>query len=539
MNRLSRRDWLLIALLLIWIPILWALGWSWRALSAFKNGQPEIAASASRRALPIVKILDVITFTKVPDLHLWARGLEVMPLAARLQTVGGSYLQALANQESVSSEIITDIKTELDTLGATFAEIYPLFTKTIFVQRLIPVPIKNVVAELGPLVPALSPLFAELSTSQHTYLILFQNSHEVRATGGFMGSYAQVTLSEGAVTELSINDIYEPDGQFTGFVEAPPGVKEYLSGGKGWRLPDANWHPDFGMSAQHILSYFALGKKQNIEGVIAVNLSLAEQILTITGPVYLPDYQLTVTAENLAEVARADRPEFFAGSYQKPQFLRALITHLRLKIQALPSDQKQALIALVMGSVETKNIQAYSSNSQIQEFFQHRGATGELMVNHHGPSFLLVESNVGINKANKKVVRDTSLSATEYRTQVTTTFKNQNSEPENAYINYQRVIVPLSYTVHTLSVNNQPITQWDEAIIKNTDGNEFKQLGFLVSVAASKTASYSLELSHPSISQEAEWLIQKQAGLPPTPYSVTFNGETQNIILDQDQRLTF
>src|SRR3989344_5583158 len=45
------------------------------------------------------------------------------------------------------------------------------------------------------------------------YLLLFQNSNELRATGGFIGSYAEVSFHSGRLEDLIIDDIYNSDGQ--------------------------------------------------------------------------------------------------------------------------------------------------------------------------------------------------------------------------------------------------------------------------------------------------------------------------------------
>lgn len=124
-----------------------------------------------------------------------------------------------------------------------------------------------------------------LMTGNHRLVVLLQNSDELRATGGFMGSYAVIELNEGVIHQLHVQDIYVPDGQFTGFVTAPPGAAEYLSSGKGLRLPDSNWYPDFPTSAQSVMQFFALGKETQIKTIVAINVEVVEELLNITGPI--------------------------------------------------------------------------------------------------------------------------------------------------------------------------------------------------------------------------------------------------------------
>jgi hypothetical protein len=61
-----------------------------------------------------------------------------------------------------------------------------------------------------------------------------------------------------------------------------PGLNEYLSAGKGLRLPDANWWPNFANSAEQILYFFENNKATNYQGVIAINLRVVEELLELT-----------------------------------------------------------------------------------------------------------------------------------------------------------------------------------------------------------------------------------------------------------------
>ena len=54
-----------------------------------------------------------------------------------------------------------------------------------------------------------------------TYLVLLQNDTEMRANGGFFGSYAVATIDKAKV-ELRFQDIYTPDGLGSRFCELRP-----------------------------------------------------------------------------------------------------------------------------------------------------------------------------------------------------------------------------------------------------------------------------------------------------------------------------
>jgi len=58
-------------------------------------------------------------------------------------------------------------------------------------------------------------------------MVLLQNENELRASGGFIGSYGILTINDGKWQDLEINDVYQADGQLKGHVEPPAEIKKY------------------------------------------------------------------------------------------------------------------------------------------------------------------------------------------------------------------------------------------------------------------------------------------------------------------------
>ena len=61
-----------------------------------------------------------------------------------------------------------------------------------------------------------------------SYLFLLQNNMELRATGGFIGSYALAIFENGRLLDFQVEDVYTADGQLKGHVEPPEPIKKYL-----------------------------------------------------------------------------------------------------------------------------------------------------------------------------------------------------------------------------------------------------------------------------------------------------------------------
>ena len=71
------------------------------------------------------------------------------------------------------------------------------------------------------------------------YLLLFQNNMELRATGGFIGSYGIASFSDGKMQDLKISDVYTADGQLKGKIFPPGPITKYM-GQPNWYLRDSN-----------------------------------------------------------------------------------------------------------------------------------------------------------------------------------------------------------------------------------------------------------------------------------------------------------
>ena len=164
--------------------------------------------------------------------------------------------------------------------------------------------------------------------SPKKYIVLFQNNMELRPTGGFIGSFALMTLDKGRLTEMVVNDVYSADGQLKGHVDPPEPIRNYLNEG-GWYLRDSNWDPDFVKTSSKIEWFLDKEIDITVDGVIAIDLYFIENLLKITGPIILPDFNKTIDSNNLYVTTQSEvQDEFFPGSIKKATFLVSLSKNL-------------------------------------------------------------------------------------------------------------------------------------------------------------------------------------------------------------------
>ena len=102
------------------------------------------------------------------------------------------------------------------------------------------------------------------------FLVLLQNEMELRPAGGFIGSYAVISVEDGKLINTQVQNVYETDGQLAGFVELPAAIKNYL-GEPRWFMRDANWSPHFLQSAKDIRWFYEKSTGRKVDGVIGVH----------------------------------------------------------------------------------------------------------------------------------------------------------------------------------------------------------------------------------------------------------------------------
>lgn len=478
------------------------------------------ANSLSKTAIILPKIMNFLSFNQIESLKFWVFSLEQLPLIENIKNDTQEYANQIIEAETTNNELPKKIISNLEKIN----------------EELNKIDLKQI-KEFQSISKDLLVVAKKFINNDQNYIVILQNSDEIRATGGFLGSFFVLETRNGQISPIQIRDIYVPDGQFKGFVEAPKGLDEYLSSGKGMRLPDSNWWPNFPDSAEQILYFFKEAEKKDYQGVIAINLNAIEELLEITGEIYLPDYEKSVNKNNFAQIAREDRNEFFPGSQEKANFLNHFLKMFKLQLNNSLQENPQKFITLAKKLTTDKDLQFYSKDEEIQNILSNRQIDGKMKNNQQSLYYFLVESNVGINKANRLVDRQVIIDIYEDLEKITINFQNNNQLP---YINYQRLYTNEDSELISITVAGQKIDKIDQKLINTKDKQKWKEIGFLVPVLAENHDSVEIELkSRLTMNEKKKIFIQKQSGLRATSYTITYQNQNEQIELVSDQLIDF
>ncbi|HBY10263.1 hypothetical protein A2274_03465 [candidate division WWE3 bacterium RIFOXYA12_FULL_43_11] len=235
-----------------------------------------------------------------------------------------------------------------------------------------------------------------------TYIVWFQNSNELRPTGGFIGSYGLLTFDKGKLKDLKIDDIYNPDGQILlrDIKTTPPEViSRYLAEDRLY-LRNSNWDPDFPTAAGVFNELFYKIDGQSVDGYLAVDLKFVEGILRATGPVFLAAYNEEINAANLYERTQYHSDfNYVNGSDQKRSFLTILGSKLLEKMFSLPKDKLPSLLAETQKSLDEKHLLINISNGALNDVLKEKNWNGQV-VPVETDYLYVVNSNLGGTKAN-------------------------------------------------------------------------------------------------------------------------------------------
>ncbi len=360
------------------------------------------------------------------------------------------------------------------------------------------------------------------------YLVLFQNNMELRPTGGFIGSYATLTFDKGRLTEIIVSDVYSADGQLKGHVEPPEAIKSYLGEG-GWYMRDSNWDPDFSQSAEKVEWFLEKEVNEKVDGVIAIDLSFIKNILKVTGPIDLPDFEKKITSDNLyIETQTEVENEFFPGSIKKASFLTSLSKNLIFTIENLPKEKYVSFFKEIYRSLEERHIQLYVHDLNTQKALSNLNFTGEINMDTNcnlrcfNDRHLLVDANVGVNKSNLFIKRSQLLNSTISKNKIShdLSVKYQNNAgvavgQSGVYKSYTRLVVPvdskiLGVRVHELDGKYIEL-KYDESVV-----DDRKEVGFLIEVSPNnqRTVQVLWDIETNIFEEGGEYniFVQKQAG---------------------------
>ena len=339
----------------------------WKAAGAL----PWVGANLSAATTVTVTADDVVQFAAKPLLRAFAsldwKALTPTDGAVGLEAIDAAApsVVAAANTVQLSSDRLAGI--DMTKLVPQVAD--PLTTAQEQLEELRGT--LNVAASTVQLLPAMMG-----SDDTRNYLLLIQNSAEVRATGGIPGALAVLRSDKGRI-ELTSQDSASAMGSFDPAVIADPVQQAIYSNRMGIYMQNVNMTPDFPTAAATARTMWQQRHPgEVIDGVISVDPSALALILKATGPVdvgsAIPDgvnigtLPTTLTSENLVQALLSDVYAAIENPAMQDAYFAEVAKQVFAKISSGETSGEKLVAALGKGVGENR-IKIWSSHADEQK----------------------------------------------------------------------------------------------------------------------------------------------------------------------------
>jgi hypothetical protein len=243
-----------------------------------------------------------------------------------------------------------------------------------------------------------------------TYLLIAQNSQELRPTGGLISGVGELKIENGQLGSLSFSDGYAVDNLKVPHEITPLAFQQTLFG-ELWFFRDTNWDADFPTSARRALDVYARDRGVQADGVITVDLSALRLLVDAVAPLQVEGIPEAVTGKNVLAVIQAQYDQPAAGSdgdwwRHRKDFMGQIARAAMDRIMTGHGLQPVTLAKALKTALDEKHILVYLADHEAADLLRERDWDGALAMPAVSSDVLaVVDTNVGFNKADAKITR--------------------------------------------------------------------------------------------------------------------------------------
>ncbi len=250
-----------------------------------------------------------------------------------------------------------------------------------------------------------------------TFLVQTMDSAELRPTGGFTGQYGELSVDSGRVGPFLLHDIsgveYSDNSPTTGGL-APTAYRSWWPFAN-WGLRDSNLSADFPTSARIAIEQYKLEVKRHVDGVIVFTPVFIEHILQAIGPIQVPKYNETITAQNLedrlhyyqldnAGIRKIEIIEHVNDPTQARKLFTSDLAHILMdRVRHASPTELMSLGLQASNDLRTRDLQIYVTNPQIESLLEQYDYAGEIDRSNAHDGLSIVQANVSASKASQYV----------------------------------------------------------------------------------------------------------------------------------------
>ncbi|HEY6287119.1 MAG TPA: DUF4012 domain-containing protein [Ktedonobacteraceae bacterium] len=248
------------------------------------------------------------------------------------------------------------------------------------------------------------------------FLVQTMDSGELRPGGGFTGMYGLLTIQNGRMAPFSLQDVTELDYAGNGMElgrQAPPQYSSWMKFGY-FGLRDANLSGDFPTTAKLAMQVFQEEGGGPVDGNIALTPTVIAHVLNVIGPIKVPQYNETITAQNLEDKLHYYQQDFGAIRLQRQitgtnnaatrKAFTSLLGHLLLdKVRHEPVKVLVKIMQNAVKDIQSRDLEIYFTNPLAEGWMIQHGYSDATDTFSKQDGFMVVQSNISISKASQYV----------------------------------------------------------------------------------------------------------------------------------------
>lgn len=215
------------------------------------------------------------------------------------------------------------------------------------------------------------------------YFVVVQTAAELRASGGFLGNFAEITADQGQLTLVRVGRTVDlnvgSDPRSRRLVAPADYVSRY-----GRFAPERFWQnvnvsPDFPTDATVIADLYPQSGGEAVDGVLAVDPKGLATLLRLTGPVQVPDWPEPLTAENAEPVLLHEHYVAFAGrETERTDFLGSVASEVWNRLAAGPLPGAYEILSTLAPAARGKHLMITSVRPDQEQLFEDLGVAGKM-----------------------------------------------------------------------------------------------------------------------------------------------------------------
>lgn len=381
--------------------------------------------------------------------------------------------------------------------------------------------------------------------TQQRYLVFFQNSGELRPTGGFLTAYSLVTVHNGLVGSLAAHNIYSLASVVQYRPPAPP-ILHYVYT-QHWHIRDANLSPNLPTTVGYINNFYnSIPNHKPINGMVFVDTWFVDQLLKDVGPITMPAqyHHIKITSQNANYEMEYIAERSGLPSNSRKAFIGLMMKDLIHRVLHSHSSTMAKVVHTVQQSLNQKLLMFYFNNSKAESFVNRYHWGGTMDTNVPGDYLSVVDANLGGHKDNYFMQYHVTTTITrqsngQYQQTVTMQWTNPHVANGWLVVPYQswlRVYTPNGSSLLGMSgdINGYTEVYTNNTVNKTVFGNHVSLPGRTSLSEPPAVGSMTVSYLLPAGTNMHTLTIQKQPGVRSEIFTVNMGSYHKTFNLTQD-----